>query len=57
MPETSTCPVCEADVQLADGTVLAELIVCSCCSAALEVRSLNPAKLEEAPQEEEDWGE
>jgi lysine biosynthesis protein LysW len=33
------------------------MIVCGSCCVALEVRSLDPVRLEEAPQEEEDWGQ
>lgn len=58
MSETKTpCPVCEAEIRLTDGTIVSELLVCAVCSTALEVKSLNPVVLEEAPQEEEDWGE
>lgn len=52
-----TCPVCEAEVRLSKDTVLSELVVCDACSSALEVRSLTPVVLVEAPQEQEDWGE
>jgi alpha-aminoadipate carrier protein LysW len=56
-PNAAACPVCEADIQLADNTVLAELIICDACSSPLEVRGVDPVVLVEAPQEEEDWGE
>ena len=51
------CPVCDAPLALAPGTLVAELVVCDACYAPLEVRGLDPAVLEEAPQEEEDWGQ
>ncbi len=51
------CPVCDAEVPVASDTVVSELLVCSSCSVALEVRSLDPVVLDEAPQEEEDWGQ
>ena len=51
------CPVCDAEVELAEGTVQGELIECSDCGTELEVVSVDPFKVEEAPQEEEDWGE
>ena len=51
------CPVCGADVEKAADTVLGELLECSDCGTELEVTSLDPFKVEEAPQEEEDWGE
>ena len=51
------CPVCGADVEKAADTVLGELLECSDCGTELEVTNLDPFKVEEAPQEEEDWGE
>lgn len=53
----TTCPVCDADIQLSQNTILAELVVCSTCASTLEVRNLDPVQLAEAPQEQEDWGE
>lgn len=52
-----SCNECAADIILADGTEVNEIIVCPDCGVDLEVISLNPAKLEMAPMEEEDWGE
>ncbi len=54
---TAECPVCGADVEIREGTVENELITCPECGAELEVIGLDPPQLEEAPQEEEDWGE
>ena len=54
MPE---CPVCSAEIELADDVVAGELIECPDCGTELEVSSLDPIILTEAPQEEEDWGE
>jgi alpha-aminoadipate/glutamate carrier protein LysW len=54
---TVTCPECEANLELAPGTEVGEIIVCSDCSVDLEVTSLEPAKVQLAPMEEEDWGE
>lgn len=51
------CPVCAAEVELAKDTVEGELIECPDCGTELEVLSVNPFKLQEAPSEEEDWGE
>ena len=53
---TANCPECEAEIDLS-GVVLNEILVCSDCGADLEVTSLDPAVLELAPMEEEDWGE
>ena len=59
MPPSSppVCPVCDAEVHLQGTTMLSELVVCDSCSCMLEVRSLDPIQLAEAPQEQEDWGE
>lgn len=54
---STVCPVCEADVKLAEGTVVGELLDCSECSTELEVTSIEPVKIQEAPEVEEDWGE
>ena len=54
---TTTCPECEAELQLETGTEENEIIVCPDCGVDLEVTSLNPATIEVAPMEEEDWGE
>ncbi|MFH1440323.1 MAG: lysine biosynthesis protein LysW [Candidatus Woesearchaeota archaeon] len=51
------CPVCGANVDLAEGTVQGELLQCSDCGLELEVSGVNPFTVKEAPQEEEDWGE
>ncbi len=53
----SDCPVCGADIQLPEDTVMGELLECPDCGTELEVVGTNPFKLNEAPQEEEDWGE
>jgi alpha-aminoadipate carrier protein LysW len=51
------CPVCGAEIELASDTVAGELIECPDCGSELEVTGTDPFTLEEAPQEEEDWGE
>jgi alpha-aminoadipate carrier protein LysW len=57
MEKHAECPVCAATVVLSEDTVQGELITCSDCGVELEVISLDPPQLAEAPQEEEDWGE
>ena len=57
MQRSATCPVCDAVIELADDTVLGELLTCPECGSELEVINLDPLELDEAPQEEEDWGE
>ncbi|MEZ4570773.1 MAG: lysine biosynthesis protein LysW [Thermomicrobiales bacterium] len=47
---------CGAELDLAD-VVEGEIVQCEDCGAELEVVSLDPVKLELAPEEEEDWGE
>tara|TARA_A100001037_G_scaffold194835_1_gene174409 strand:+ start:211 stop:375 length:165 start_codon:yes stop_codon:yes gene_type:complete len=54
MPE---CPVCGADVELADDAVEGELMECEECGSELEVISVDPPEIAEAPEAEEDWGE
>jgi len=51
------CPICGANVTMEADTVPGELIECSDCGTELEVVSVDPFEVEEAPQEEEDWGE
>jgi alpha-aminoadipate carrier protein LysW len=54
---TTNCPECEAEIALETSTETGEILVCSDCGVDLEVTSLNPAQVELAPMEEEDWGE
>ena len=49
------CPVCGAELKLADGTEKGEIIACDDCGSELEVTGKD--SVQEAPQEEEDWGE
>jgi len=52
-----TCPECEAQIVLEAGTEVGEIIVCSDCGVDLEVTALEPATVQLAPMEQEDWGE
>ncbi len=52
-----SCPECEAEITLEPSAEVGEIIVCSDCGVDLEVTSLDPAAVELAPMEEEDWGE
>jgi alpha-aminoadipate carrier protein LysW len=54
---TAVCPICEADIRLPDDVMENELISCPDCGSELEVLSLDPVQLVEAPETEEDWGE
>tara|TARA_Y100001951_G_C11072125_1_gene146661 strand:+ start:99 stop:263 length:165 start_codon:yes stop_codon:yes gene_type:complete len=51
------CPICDITIELKSDTVKNELLACSDCGTELEVKEITPFKLEEAPQEEEDWGQ
>ncbi len=51
------CVICEAEVQLPDDVMSGELVICDECGTELEVTCTEPYAVEEAPQEDEDWGE
>jgi alpha-aminoadipate carrier protein LysW len=54
---SAACPECDAPLSLGADTEIGEIVTCRECGADLEVRGLDPARLEVAPPEEEDWGE
>lgn len=54
---TVSCTECAAEIALADNTEVGEIIVCPDCGVDLEVVALDPAAVELAPMEQEDWGE
>ena len=54
--ESSGCPLCAQEVDGANRMV-GEVVTCEGCSAELEVVGVNPLRLAEAPEVEEDWGE
>ncbi len=51
------CPVCGAEIDVEATVELNEIIVCPDCGVDLEIVSLDPLTAEEAPMEQEDWGE
>ncbi|WP_456476469.1 lysine biosynthesis protein LysW [Oceanithermus sp.] len=51
-----TCPECGVSLTL-ENPELGELLICDDCGAELEVVSVEPLKVELAPEEAEDWGE
>lgn len=53
---TLVCPECDAKWE-STSLVKGEIVICPDCGVELEVISVEPLKLELAPQEEEDWGE
>jgi len=55
--EPVLCPECEAELELGASVEESEILVCPDCGAELEVISVDPVKLDLAPEVEEDWGE
>ena len=51
------CPICGGEVEVGGDAVVGELLTCPDCGTELEVLSLEPVKLGEAPETEEDWGQ
>lgn len=51
------CPVCDAVVVLPADALVNEVLDCMECATELEIASLQPPLLREAPLEAEDWGE
>ena len=54
---TTTCPECDAEINIPADAMENELIACADCGAELEIISLDPIELDLAPEVEEDWGE
>ena len=54
---TVSCPESAAEITLAENTEVREILVCPDCGVDLEVTSLEPATIQLAPMEQEDWGE
>ncbi len=50
------CPICGANVKYSN-VEIGELLNCPDCGSDLEIKSINPLTIAEAPEEEEDWGE
>lgn len=51
------CPSCAASVALTRRPLCGEIVRCGGCAVELEVVSVAPLRVEEAPQVQEDWGE
>ena len=49
------CPVCGAEIPLDSDIEKGEIVACDDCGSELEVTG--PDSVQEAPQEEEDWGQ
>ncbi len=54
---TVPCPECAAEISLEATTEVGEIMVCPDCGVDLEVTALDPAAVQLAPMEQEDWGE
>lgn len=54
---STECPVCGSTVDVGENVIPGELLSCGDCGSELEVRSLAPVELQEAPMAAEDWGE
>jgi alpha-aminoadipate/glutamate carrier protein LysW len=54
---SANCPECEGEVSFEGDVMAGEIAQCPDCGVELEVVSINPLKLDKAPEEEEDWGE
>jgi alpha-aminoadipate carrier protein LysW len=52
-----SCPECGAEIALDPTVEVGEITVCPDCGVDLEVTALNPAAVQLAPMEQEDWGE
>lgn len=50
------CPECAAAIDTTPSLV-GEIIDCTDCGLELEVTSLEPVRIQPAPEIEEDWGE
>lgn len=55
----TNCPICDAQISLADDAEESEIITCTECSNRIIVESIKDGQaiLGEAPAVEEDWGE
>jgi alpha-aminoadipate carrier protein LysW len=53
----ATCPECAAEITFEASTEVGEILVCPDCGVDLEVISIDPAEVDLAPMEQEDWGE
>ena len=54
---TVSCPECAAEITLEPTVEVGEILVCPDCGVDLEVVALNPAQVDVAPMDQEDWGE
>ncbi|HPB56138.1 MAG: Alpha-aminoadipate carrier protein LysW [Candidatus Aminicenantes bacterium ADurb.Bin508] len=57
MERRCVCPVCESEISLPEDSRVHEVYPCPECRCEMEILSLEPLIVEEAPQVEEDWGQ
>lgn len=57
MEDRAVCIICECGIPLVAGTVKGEILLCPDCGTELEILSMDPVQVAEAPEVEEDWGE
>jgi alpha-aminoadipate carrier protein LysW len=51
------CVICDGNILLDENIIVGEIVCCPDCGTELEVLSVEPLELAEAPEVEEDWGE
>ena len=51
------CPVCGGNIETESNLEKGEVLTCNECGSDLEVKSVDPLVLAEAPESDEDWGE
>lgn len=54
---TTECIICGFKIGLGSDIEINEIIECGDCGSELEIESVNPIVIIEAPFEAEDWGE
>ena len=54
---TSECTECAGTISITRQPLCGEIVRCTECQAELEITSVDPLRLELAPEVEEDWGE
>ena len=51
------CPVCAAEIELADDAMAGELLVCDDCGAELELINTDPVEPADGASASSDWGQ
>ena len=55
----TTCPDCEAEIEIPDDVMVGEIIECTDCGLEVEVEKIegNQVEIQRLSIEKEDWGE